>query len=592
MKNAYLFETRGIQRFLFATGKLKDMLEGSELIDYICADNGLLDETLGSLKLMDKVTSPRKAGGVFYLVFDELADAKRFQSTWRLLMSQWLPSVEQVDVVSQASSAKEAINKGIKQLAQQRNIISVALPNASPITERSPRTGQAVVRREAHGKRGTESLDLSTSVLRSFKRPAKSQSLTNRFLYGFSERAEHDINNQKVHFPNNFESDAKASKKFPLGRRKLVGLIHADGNGLGEILRLLNGACQDASDEVYIDLYRTFSEGITKATIEATNQAANDTLLANITNDNVIPARPLVLGGDDLSVIVRADIAIEFTRAFLQAFKQTSQAELAQLKQKFIDNGLTTSANKLPAYLTACAGIVYMKSSQPFYQAYEVAEGLCKQAKMFSRNHKQSVADSDASIIPSSLAFYKIGDSLIEEVDMMVENSMTVTTDHEVYHLSAAAYMVDDIQQPEEGAQVASLNQLEELNDLLVNSAINPRALREIATLMYLNIDQAQHVFKRWVQYSKRSDEQLKNVSRAEQREVKQINVFLQKLAQVIGELESDLPFSKVKPSSTDIAHKLEYQSVIADLLTLMTIAEERTTYQSSDQNPKDDEGV
>ena len=109
---------------------------------------------------------------------------------------------------------------------------------------------------------------------------------------------------------------------------------------------------------------------------------------------------------------------------------------------------------------------------------------------------------------------------------------------------------------------------------------------------MYLNIDQAQHVFKRWVQYSKRSDEQLKNVSRAEQREVKQINVFLQKLAQVIGELESDLPFSKVKPSSTDIAHKLEYQSVIADLLTLMTIAEERTTYQSSDQNPKDDEGV
>ncbi|MBB3106132.1 hypothetical protein FHS24_000623 [Psychrobacter luti] len=591
MKNAYLFETRGIQRFLFATGKLKDMLEGSELIDYICADNGLLDETLDCLNLTGKVMSPRKAGGVFYLVFDELADAERFQRTWRLLMSQWIPSVEQVDVVSQAISVKEAINNGIKQLAQQRNIISAALPNASPITERSPRTGQAVVRREAHGKRGTESLDMSTSILRSFQRPAKSQSLTDRFLYGFSERQEDDEDSQKVHFPNNFESDAKASKKFPLGRRQLVGLIHADGNGLGEILRLLNEACQDASDEVYIDLYRTFSEGITRATIEATNQAAHATLVASITDNNVIPARPLVLGGDDLSVIVKADIAIDFTRAFLQAFKQTSQTELAQLKQKFIDNGLTASANKLPAYLTACAGIVYMKSSQPFYQAYEVAEGLCKQAKIFSRNYKQSVAGSETPIIPSSLAFYKIGDSLIEEVDMMVENSMTVSTDHKSYHLSAAAYMVDEIQQIE-GQQVASLHQLEELNDLLVNSAINPRALREIATLMYLNIDQAQHVFKRWVQYSKRSDEQLKNVPRAEQREVKQINVFLQKLAQVIGKLESDLPFSQVKPGSTDIDNKLEYQSVIADLLTLMTIAEEKTAYQSSDKNAKDSEGA
>lgn len=591
MRYAYLFETRGIQRFLFATGKLKDMLEGSELIDYICADNGLLDETLDSLELTNKVTSPRKAGGVFYLIFDELSDAQRFQNTWRLLISQWLPYVEQVDVISQADSAKEAINTGIKQLAKQRNIISVVLPNASPITERSPRTGQAVVTREAYGRRGVESLDLGTSILRSFQRPAKSQSLTERFLYGDSKHADND--QQTIHFPNNFEVDAKASKKFPLGRRKLVGLIHADGNGLGEILRLLNEACQDASDDVYIDLYRSFSEGITKATIEATNQAAHDTLLPNLTDNDVIPARPLVLGGDDLSVIVKADIAIDFTRAFLQAFKQTSQQELSKLKNKFIENGLTVSANKLPAYLTACAGIVYMKSSQPFYQAYEIAEGLCKQAKMFSRDHKQSVADSDASIIPSSLAFYKIGDSLIEEVDMMVENSMTVATEHQTYHLSIPAYMVDEITPSDQ--KVPSLYELERLHHLLQNSAINPRSLREVATLMYLNIDQAKHVYKRWMQYSKRSDEQLKNVSYTERREVGQIQLFLQNLAQVIGPLESELPFSQIKNINVDdnnLDHNNEYQSVLADLLTLMTIAEEKTAQKNNAQHEQDHKAI
>lgn len=576
MKTAYLFETRGIQRFLFATGKLKDMLEGSELIDYICADGGLLDETLDSLGLTDKVQSPRKAGGVFYLIFDNKAEAQRFQSAWRLVMSQWLPTIEQVDVIEEADSAKAAIGRGIEKLAQQRNIIGITLPNASPITERSPRTGQAVVTRERYGNKGNESLDLSTSILRSFRRPASSQSLTSRFL-AVDASEDSTAQHTQIHFPNNFEADAKAAKKFPLGRRKLIGLIHADGNGLGEILRLLNEACRDASDAVYIDLYRTFSEGVTRATIEATNHAAEQSLLPHMNVDNVLPARPLVLGGDDLSVIVKADMAIDFTRAFLLAFKKTSEVELGKLKQKFIDNGLTASASKLPAYLTACAGIVYMKSSQPFHQAYEVAEGLCKQAKMFSRNHKQAVAGSDSSIIPSSLAFYKIGDSLIEEVDMMVENSMTVSTAQHTYHLSAPAYMVDALSS-HQADNVASLQQLEDLNTFLVNSTINPRTLREIATLMHLNIDQAQQAFKRWKAYSKRTEEQLKNVSSAEKREVKQINVFLDKLAQVVGTLEDDLPFSKVGSNDNkSSAQHHEYQSVIADVLTLITIAEEKT---------------
>lgn len=583
MKSAYLFETRGIQRFLFATGKLKDMLEGSELIDYICADYGLLDEALASLRLIDKVSSPRKAGGVFYLVFNELADAKRFQTTWRLVMSQWLPTLEQVDVVTQAPSAKEAINDGIRQLAKQRNILSLELPNASPITERSPRTGQAVVSRESYGSLGTESLDLGTSILRKFRRPSKSQSLTRRFLFG-SEPQEY-LQEPVVHFPNNFESDAKESNRFPLGRRRLIGLIHADGNGLGEILRLLNEACRDASDTVYIDLYRTFSEGVTNATIAATNQAAKQTLIPKVGDNNVIPARPLVLSGDDLSVIVRADIAIEFTQAFLQAFKTTSRSELATLKEKFIKNGLVDSANQLPAYLTACAGIVYMKSSQPFYQAYEVAEGLCKQAKAFSRNHKQIVAGSDTSIIPSSLAFYKIGDSLIEEVDMMVENSLSVSTPSADYYLSEPAYMVDDIQLSDSNqGKVVHLDQLEQLLSFLESSSINPRALREIATLMHLNINQAKQAYKRWVQYSKRADEAINTQSKHEMREMSQISSFLQKLEQLIGKLETDLPFSQVDSHDND---NKKYKSVIADLLTLMTIAEERVNNKlaNDDQN-------
>lgn len=577
MKVAYLFEARGIQRFLFATGKLKDMLEGSELIDYICADNGLLDEVLSSLNLSNKVVYPRKAGGAFYLIFDEEVQAQRFQRCWRLIMSQWLPSLEVVDVISQAEKAKDAVSNGIKKLAKERNKINVQLPSASPITERSPRTGHAVVMRDIYAKGGVESVDKATSILRNFKRPQESQSLTSRFLGDLSE---HDI--QTLHFPNNFESDAKEDKRFPLGKRGLVGLIHADGNGLGEILRLLNVACQNASDEVYIDLYRTFSEGVTQATITATNQATRQILLPKVNDKGVIPARPLVLGGDDLSVIVKADLAIEFAQAFLGEFKKSSQKELGKLKQKFIDYKLGESAKQLPVYLTACAGIVFMKSSQPFYQAYEVAEGLCKKAKMYSRQYKQTIEGSSTPVIPSSLAFYKILDSLIEEVDMMLESSMSVSTQQEVYHLALPAYMVDEISICDK--KTPSLKQLEQLNSILCNSHINARPLRQIATLMHLNVEQAKQVYQRWLQYSKRSVDQLQKASQAEQKEVKQINLFLEHLEQVIGPLENDLPVTKVKSTDSNIS---KYQSVIGDLLTLMVVAEEKSSddVQSSSQD-------
>ena len=239
-----------------------------------------------------------------------------------------------------------------------------------------------------------------------------------------------------------------------------------------------------------------------------------------------------------------------------------------------------------PKGLTACAGIVFMKSSQPFYQAYEVAEGLCKQAKMYSRQYKQVTDDSSSPVIPSSLAFYKITDSLIEEVDMMIETSMSVSTHQAIYHLSVPAYMVDEIDGND--TKVPSLRQLEQLNSILSDSRINARPLRQLATLMHLNLDQATQVYKRWLQYSKRSTEQLQKVSKAEQKEVKQINLFLNTLEQVIGQLEKDLPVTRVK--STD-AVTPEYQSVIGDLLTLMVVAEE-TTFENTQSSSLNKEGA
>ncbi|MCH7306284.1 hypothetical protein MMP74_18205 [Acinetobacter sp. NIPH 1869] len=539
----YLFEARGIQRFLFATGKLKDMLGGSELIDYICAEHGYLDQVLSSLGLKDKVKIPRKAGGVFYLAFDTQQDALRFQAAWRLVAAQWLPSVERVDALSKAENIKDAIKQGLNQLAQTRNKIEIELPSTSPITERSPRTGLAAVTRE----RG-ESLDLATATVRHFTRPKDSISLTDRFLP-----------NADVLWPDNFEEDAKDAKRFPLGKRSLVGLIHADGNGLGEILRLLNQACSQASDDVYIDLYKTFSEGITAATVEATKIASKKMLLPD-THFGVMPARPLVLGGDDLSVIVRADLAIPFTQAFLIAFKATSQIEIGKLKDKFKQHNLAQDADKLPDYLTACAGIVFMKASQPFYSAYNLAEGLCKRAKNYSRNLKQNATTEKVNMMPSSLAFYKVTDSVLDDIDAMYAQTQVAQHDKERYELSLTAYLVGENMQGQ-----ANLEQLFQLKDIFEHSQLNDRPLREIATLIHINVGQAKQTYRRWNQYSESKN--LTQLSTKEQKQASAIEMFKHQFRQIVGGIETDLPFYKVSDR--------EYRSLLADLLTLFVIQQE-----------------
>lgn len=521
MQYAYLFEARGIQRFLFATGKLKDMLNGSELVDYICAHGGYLDQVLDSLNL--KPSIPRRAGGAFYLIFSNQKDAQRMQTTWRIAASQWLVGMELVDTIACAVSAKSAVENGLKQLAAQRNQVFAEIPSASPLAERSPRTGLAATSRHKG-----ESLDAATSNIRDFKRPANSEPLTKRFL-----------NKNNIKWPVNFEHDAHESVRFPLGDRQLVGLLHADGNGLGELLRVLSEACQHADDQTYIHLYQCFSEGVTRATVDAAREACEKVLLPQTTG-SVLPARPLVLGGDDLSMVIRADLALPFTETFLTAFEQHSERAMFSLKSAFEQANLSQHTHKLPTQLTACAGVVFMKCSQPFYSAYQLSEGLCKRAKNVSRQYK-----SDQGLMPSTVSFFKVNDSLLEDVDAMIQQTQTATHHDQEWQFGLTSYSI----RPIDG--LPQLEQLYALRDSF-KANLNDRPLRELATLLHVNIAHARQVYERWLDLNRRH----------RQNEIELFQFNLENLLN--GKVEPNLPFKRQMSNL--------YISPITDLLTLSTI--------------------
>ena len=58
----------------------------------------------------------------------------------------------------------------------------------------------------------------------------------------------------------------------------------------------------------------------------------------------------VILGGDDLTAIVRADLALDFTAAFLRAFAQSTGPLIAELRAAGVAG--------LPDRLSACAGVV------------------------------------------------------------------------------------------------------------------------------------------------------------------------------------------------------------------------------------------
>lgn len=550
MKHAYLFEARGIQRFLFASGRLRDMLGGSELLHDLCAPGGRLDQTLQALQLQPEVV--RQAGGAFYLLFDQRADAERLCAAWRLGCARWLPGVEYADAVVEGASARAAMQAGHKALREARNRLRADLPNAGPLVERSPRTGLAAVARD----RG-ESLDAGTHRQRSFQ-PRDGHSLTLRFL-----------DDRDCVWPVNFEDDGADGGRFPLGERRMVGLVHADGNGMGELLRVLDEACEHADDATYVRLYRQFSEGLGEATVGAA-RAASQTLRPHASG-KVMPARPLVLGGDDLTILLRADLALAFTTEFLKAFERYSGEAMAQLHAAFVDAGLRAAAARLPQRLTACAGLCYMKCSQPFLAAHELAESLCKRAKTVSRAQRTA-----GQPMPATLALHRVQDSLLDDAGAQFESEhcvqhsaaesrvpggrersgQTIDNGPVTWRLALPAYAL------EAGHGLPVVADLLELKAVFMAAAddkrdhLNDRPLRELATLLYGRLNLARQDYRRWRDVAVRQSEESAAL----------LHCFDRALEALVGPTMDDLPFSA----------EASPQTPLADLLTLLTIAETR----------------
>ncbi|MDW7548204.1 hypothetical protein [Pseudoalteromonas peptidolytica] len=519
MTYCYLFEAKSIQSYLFKTGKLKDMIAASERLDMLVDDNNsVLAEVLEQLgyshNLADKnaegeIQFLRCKGAAFSAYSKDKAPLQALRNLWTLTVLQLFPGLAFCDALE--GGMDKATNEGaqslqsVVKLAQQRlaadhNQAKVTLPLAPAIANISQRTGNAQVPTSKLASFApqeeveSERLDLDTDLHR------QAYQVMNLKDQG-ALQSKYSPNDQTYSYPTNFEksnsdnidqsfdfsTEQNAYKGKQNDERKDIALVHIDGNGLGIILLKLNKALSTVDEKIYANAYRSFSEGLASATKKAA-QAATQIVVDYGQTDNTLAMRPLVLGGDDVTLLIRADLALPWSKQFCRVFQQASQEVLTNIFAVIKEHGDADVTKDMKGYLSASGGVLFQKANHPFTNSHHVVEGLCANAKRLTKQ-------IDDNVGPAALSFLRLSNTATQHVEEVIKQNVAVTVDKlGTLTLALPAYLIDSDE------QYPCLQDLYDLFEVCLNkdTPMTMSKWRQVLTHLSLgNMDEANRIYER-----------------------------------------------------------------------------------------------
>jgi len=407
----YLYgaSVQGIQGFIFETNKLKEIVGASDLIEQFC-DLGFLGRFSKEFDFnIKKEDVLRNAGANIRIAFENEEDVKQMVKHF----PQYIMSKAYGITISQALVEFRDDNYLAKKdelevkLTKARNQASIPLDGRFSLMKQTPRTGKPSFEKKVYKEKGKD------DKVEFFDKGNWQKDYN-------TEEGRVSILLEKLKLLDIY-------KKFPLDMDDIakdnannkIAIIHADGNRMGLMLQEMNRVLKDASTEEIQKVFKDFSSQITKSTNDAVKEAFEKNFNKE---DELIPFRPVVIGGDDVTVICRADDALGFTNDYLEAFEKNT-------KENFKKHGLTEYAEKL----TACAGIAFCNKKFPFHYAVDLAEALCSFAKEESKREA------------SCLVFHNIQSSYFTDYKTYIKNELTTKKG---ISLQFAPYFTDSNKNP------------------------------------------------------------------------------------------------------------------------------------------------
>lgn len=438
MIHCYLFEAKSIQDYLFSSGKMKDVISASERLDNLIdsTQTSILFEVLSRSGLAHDLLDEnipdtakcihfiRCKGGAFYAYCDDKSQLIALRSAWTLTLLQLFPSLVQCDALVSAETLDDALQQGHQQLAQARNTPAMTLPLATAISKRSSRSGkQAVTVSNREASREAEALDIDTQLHRAFHKAS-----THKGAVALQDKFTPEHIDGEITYESSFDSFEKRD----------LALIHIDGNGLGLLLIALKKQLEGKSNQQYRQAFRRFSAALEAATQTAAKEATAKVL--PIVSENVkapTALRPIVLGGDDVTLFIKAEAALDFANTFCLAFSRESKTELASLVSDY---------PTLPERLSASGAIVYHKVNHPFVQMHHLVEDMCLYAKALTK----SVTTAEHAVGPAAIAQIRVGNASQQNGDALLKQNQhcpLVGWENELpngLHLGHSRYFVEN----------------------------------------------------------------------------------------------------------------------------------------------------
>ena len=387
---AILFDTRSIQRYIFSSNRLKTNIGASYLVDRIFVGQLLtvLKAKLGEAafdgdwqkertkwnELKNKTLIGYIGGGNALVLLKEglgedtaraivgefsrrlLAECPGL-STGAAIGTMYLSEDgSYLDKNGQKDNSEDnCLRQLVHKLKEYQNTVfpAVHLPYTG-LTVRCPESGEAAntVFRDNQGKARLCSFDFRSKL-----------SAYNDAEQALKER----LKDSDAQFGEKFDGFAFPGKLDELGQQKTenyLAIVHIDGNNMGKQF----DKCLTLSDrrtksiEVSKKTVASFA-GLVADIIAEYDEYSKDNFLKPRTETGsgkkLLPIRPIVIGGDDVTFVCAAKLALHYAECFMEKMKE---------------KGIYT-----------CGGIAILGTSYPFFRGYELTEQLCGAAKTCSR---------------------------------------------------------------------------------------------------------------------------------------------------------------------------------------------------------------
>lgn len=381
-------DTVGIQQFVFASNRLRDVAGGSSIVRQATSQDG--DSWLADSEYRSNVIVA--AGGNIILKFPDMATARDFSLHYSRRMLDCAPGLEAVieHIDYAPGEMAYALLRLLAQIqkSKEARVPSVPLLNLG-VSEACLQTGLPATNYDDYGR------PVSRAV--SLRREASDSA--NVFWSDLLPRSELRAGRKSVRleFPVDMDHLGRAR-----GDISLVGIVHIDGNGMGrrvvEWVKLKAEA--GISDEEFEKEYRELSKDIdshvrkvVRRILERVDAAlhwddedklfklrgVNGEIVLHEEKDKVyLPIRPVLTAGEDITFVCDGRIALDLAAFALEEFASEPVEHLGRM--------------------TACAGVSIVHSHTPIIRAYVLAEALCQSAKQLVRKRQQTIGcDADVS---------------------------------------------------------------------------------------------------------------------------------------------------------------------------------------------------